>query len=269
MNKTWNESVRSSLKNANDCNEYFDNDRFQDGNFPIKIPLEFAKRIDKTNPLDPLLLQILPKERQSTKGFIDSPVYDEEFSPVKGLIHKYPSRVLLISSSVCAIHCQYCFRQNFDYDDNDVLKNWADIQSYLSKRIEVNEVVLSGGDPLTLSDKKINKILRKIESIQHIKTLRIHTRTAVVIPSRITEELIASLNQTKLKVVIVFHINHAQEISDEFVNNIKALRNHILLNQSVFLRDVNDDAKTLAELSYKLFEASILPYYIHLLDKVS
>ena len=269
MNKTWNESVRSSLKNANDCNEYFDNDRFQDGNFPIKIPLEFAKRIDKTNPLDPLLLQILPKERQSTKGFIDSPVYDEEFSPVKGLIHKYPSRVLLISSSVCAIHCQYCFRQNFDYDDNDVLKNWADIQSYLSKRIEVNEVVLSGGDPLTLSDKKINKILRKIENIQHIKTLRIHTRTAVVIPSRITEELIASLNQTKLKVVIVFHINHAQEISDEFVNNIKALRNHILLNQSVFLRDVNDDAKTLAELSYKLFEASILPYYIHLLDKVS
>ena len=269
MNKTWNESVRSSLKNANDCNEYFNNDRFQDGNFPIKIPLEFAKRIDKNNPLDPLLLQILPKERQSTKGFIDSPVYDEEFSPVKGLIHKYPSRVLLISSSVCAIHCQYCFRQNFDYDDNDVLKNWADIQSYLSKRIEVNEVVLSGGDPLTLSDKKINKILRKIESIQHIKTLRIHTRTAVVIPSRITEELIASLNQTKLKVVIVFHINHAQEISDEFVKNIKALRNLTLLNQSVFLRDVNDDAKTLAELSYKLFDASILPYYIHLLDKVT
>ena len=234
MNKTWNESVRSSLKNANDCNEYFNNDRFQDGNFPIKIPLEFAKRIDKTNPLDPLLLQILPKERQSTKGFIDSPVYDEEFSPVKGLIHKYPSRVLLISSSVCAIHCQYCFRQNFDYDDNDVLKNWADIEDYLSKKIEVNEVVLSGGDPLTLSDKKINKILKKIESIQHIKTLRIHTRTAVVIPSRITEELIASLNQTKLKVVIVFHINNAQEISDEFVNNIKALRNLTLLNQSVF-----------------------------------
>ena len=120
-----------------------------------------------------------------------------------------------------------------------------------------------------MSDKKINKILRKIESIRHIRTLRIHTRTAVVIPSRITEELIASLNQTKLKVVIVFHINHAQEISDEFVKNIKALRNLTLLNQSVFLRDVNDDAKTLAELSYKLFEASIVPYYVHLLDKVT
>lgn len=269
MNKTWNESVRGSLKNANDCNDYFDNDRFQDGSFPIKVPIEFAKRIDKSNPLDPLLLQILPEEAQSTKGFIDSPVYDEEFSPVKGLIHKYPSRVLLISSSVCAIHCQYCFRQNFDYDDNDFLNNWADIENYLSKRTEVNEAILSGGDPLTLSDKKISKILKKIESIRHIKTLRIHTRTAVVIPSRITEELIATLNQTKLKVVIVFHINHAQEVSDEFVNNIKALRNLTLLNQSVFLKDVNDDAKALAELSYKLFEASILPYYIHLLDKVT
>jgi len=269
MNKTWNNSVRSSLKSANDCNEYFDNNRFQDSIFPIKVPLEFAKRIDKSNPLDPLLLQILPKEAQSTKGFIDSPVYDEEFSPVKGLIHKYPSRVLLISSSVCAIHCQYCFRQNFDYDDNDVLKNWADIKNYLSKRIEVNEVVLSGGDPLTLSDKKISKILKKIESIHHIKTLRIHTRTAVVIPSRVTEELIASLNQTKLKIVIVFHINHAQEISDEFTQNIKNLKEHTLLNQSVFLKDVNDDAKALAELSYELFEASILPYYIHLLDKVT
>ena len=269
MNKTWNESVRNSLKSANDCNDYFDDDRFNEGNFLIKVPLEFAERIDKSNPLDPLLLQILPKEVEITKGFMDSPVSDEKFSPVKGLIHKYSSRVLLISSSVCAIHCQYCFRQNFDYEDNDILKNWTDIENYLSKRIEVNEVVLSGGDPLTLSDKKISKILNKVESIRHIKTLRIHTRTAVVIPSRITEDLIEALNQTKLKVVIVFHINHAKEISDEFVKNIKPLRNLTLLNQSVMLKGVNDDAHTLAELSYKLFEGNILPYYLHMLDKVT
>jgi EF-P beta-lysylation protein EpmB len=269
MNKTWNDSVRNSLKSANQCNVYFGHKRFHEANFPIKVPLEFAERIDKSNPLDPLLLQILPKETETIKGFLDSPVLDEQYSPVKGLIHKYPSRVLLISSSVCAIHCQYCFRQNFDYESHDILKNWDDIESYLSKNKEVNEVILSGGDPLTLSDKKISKILKKIESISHIKTLRIHTRTAVVIPSRITQELIEILNITKLKVVIVFHINHAQEISDEFVKNIQALRGLTLLNQSVLLKDVNDNAKVLADLSYKLFESSILPYYLHLLDKVS
>ena len=257
MNKTWNESVRNSLKNANECNEYFNHDGFKD------------ERIDKSNLLDPLLLQILPKETKSSMGFLDSPVSDEQYNPVKGLIHKYPSRVLLISSSVCAIHCQYCFRQNFDYQDNDILKNWPDIECYLLSRKKVNEVLLSGGDPLTLSDKKLSKIFKKIESISHIKTLRIHTRTAVVIPSRITKELISILNKTRLKVVIVFHINHAQEISDEFVKNVESLKNLTLLNQSVFLKGVNDDAKVLAELSYKLFESSILPYYIHLLDKVS
>ena len=188
MNKSWNESVRSSLKSANECNEYFEGSTFKDFHFPIKIPLEFAERIDKSNPLDPLMLQILPKEVKATEGFFDSPVSDEEHSPVKGLIHKYPSRVLLIATSVCAIHCQYCFRQNFDYVSNDILKNWPAIENYLMNKKEVSEVVLSGGDPLTLSDKKISKILNKIEVIGHIKTVRFHTRTAVVIPSRITQE---------------------------------------------------------------------------------
>ena len=269
MNKSWNESARSSLKSANECNEYFEGSTFKDFHFPIKIPLEFAERIDKSNPLDPLMLQILPKEVKATEGFFDSPVSDEEHSPVKGLIHKYPSRVLLIATSVCAIHCQYCFRQNFDYVSNDILKNWPAIENYLMNKKEVSEVVLSGGDPLTLSDKKISKILNKIEVIGHIKTVRFHTRTAVVIPSRITQELVDMLNKTKLKVVFVFHINHAREISDEFMKNVESLKTHTLLNQSVLLKDVNDSAKVLSELSNKLFESNILPYYVHLLDKVS
>ena len=120
MNKSWNESVRSSLNSANECNEYFEGSTFKDFHFPIKIPLEFAERIDKSDPLDPLMLQILPKEVRAAEGFFDSPVSDEEHSPVKGLIHKYPSRVLLIATSVCAIHCQYCFRQNFDYVSHDI-----------------------------------------------------------------------------------------------------------------------------------------------------
>ena len=269
MNKYWNESVRSSLKSARECNEYFGENTFKDFHFPVKIPLEFAERIDKSDPLDPLMLQILPREVRTTEGFFDSPVSDEEHSPVKGLIHKYPSRVLLIASSVCAIHCQYCFRQNFDYVSHDILKNWPDIENYLLSKKEVSEVVLSGGDPLTLSDKKISKILNKIEGIGHIKTVRFHTRTAVVIPSRITQELIDMLNKTRLKVVFVFHINHAKEISGEFMKNVEGLKAHTLLNQSVFLRDVNDSAQILSELSNKLFESSILPYYIHLLDKVT
>ena len=269
MNKSWNESARSSLKSANECNEYFEGSAFKEFHFPIKIPLEFAERIDKSDPLDPLMLQILPKEVRAAEGFFDSPVSDEEHSPVKGLIHKYPSRVLLIATSVCAIHCQYCFRQNFDYVSHDILKNWPDIENYLLSKKEVSEVVLSGGDPLTLSDKKISKILNKIEDVGHIKTVRFHTRTAVVIPSRITQELIDMLNKTRLKVVFVFHINHAKEISGEFMKNVEGLKAHTLLNQSVFLRDVNDSAQILSELSNKLFESSILPYYIHLLDKVT
>ena len=269
MNKSWNDSVRSSLKSARECNEYFGKNTFKDFHFPIKIPLEFAERIDKSDSLDPLMLQILPKEVKATEGFFDSPVSDEKYSPVKGLIHKYPSRVLLIASSVCAIHCQYCFRQNFDYESHDILKNWPDIENYLLSNKGVSEVVLSGGDPLTLSDKKISKIIKKIEGIGHIKTVRFHTRTAVVIPSRITQELIDMLNKTRLKVVFVFHINHAKEISGEFMKNVEGLKAHTLLNQSVFLRDVNDSAQILSELSNTLFESSILPYYIHLLDKVT
>jgi EF-P beta-lysylation protein EpmB len=257
------------LKSASECNEYFGENAFKDFHFPVKIPLEFAERIDKSDPLDPLMLQILPKEVKSSEGFFDSPVSDEKYSPVKGLIHKYPSRVLLIASSVCAIHCQYCFRQNFDYVSHDILKNWPDIENYLLSNKGVSEVVLSGGDPLTLSDKKISKILKKIEGVGHIKTVRFHTRTAVVIPSRITQELIDMLNKTRLKVVFVFHINHANEISGEFMKNVEGLKAHTLLNQSVFLRGVNDSAQILSELSNKLFESSILPYYIHLLDKVT
>ena len=269
MNKSWNESVRSSLKSASECNKYFGGNTFKDSHFLVKIPLEFAERIDKSDVLDPLMLQILPREVTSTEGFFDSPVSDEKHSPVKGLIHKYPSRVLLIASSVCAIHCQYCFRQNFDYASHDILKNWPAIENYLLNKKGVSEVVLSGGDPLTLSDKKISKILNKIEDIGHIKTVRFHTRTAVVIPSRITQGLIDMLNKTRLKVVFVFHINHAREVSDEFIKNVESLKTHTLLNQCVLLKDVNDSAKILSELSSKLFESSILPYYIHLLDKVS
>jgi EF-P beta-lysylation protein EpmB len=231
--------------------------------------LEFADKIEVGNPLDPLLLQVLPSTSQAQDGFSDSPLEDEKFSPIQGLIHKYTSRVLLIASRVCAIHCQYCFRQNFDYEEHDILSNWQEIEQYLEANLGVNEVILSGGDPLTLSDGKIEKIVKSVEGIEHIKILRIHSRTAVVVPSRITDKLSEILSRTRLKVVMVFHINHPREISADFINQVKKLQSLTLLNQSVLLKGVNDNASILAALSHKLFASSIMPYYLHLLDKVS
>jgi len=269
MSISWNQSVRNSIKNADEANSQLHTECFSEGKFPIKIPLEFADKIEAGNPLDPLLLQVLPSTSQAQDGFSDSPVEDEKYSPVRGLIHKYPSRVLLIASRVCAIHCQYCFRQNFDYEEHDIFTQWPEIKHYLHHNTQVNEVILSGGDPLTLSDGKIEKIVKSVEDIKHIKTLRIHSRTAVVVPSRITDKLSEILRKTRLKVVMVFHVNHPREISADFINQVKKLRSLTLLNQSVLLKGVNDNAGILRSLSLKLFESSIMPYYLHLLDKVS
>ena len=270
MDITWNKSVRKSIKSADAANKKLATECFSDGRFPIKFPVEFAEIIEVNNPLDPLLLQVLPGQNQmQNSAFSDSPVEDEKNSPVSGVIHKYASRVLLIASRTCAIHCQYCFRQNFDYEERDILSNWTEVDDYLRANKAVNEVILSGGDPLTLGDEKIERLVKSIEMIGHIKTLRIHTRTAVVIPKRLTEKLSEILTNTRLKVVVVFHINHPREITLDFSNRVKRLHSLTLLNQSVLLRGVNDNAGILCSLSHKLFHNSILPYYLHLLDKVS
>jgi EF-P beta-lysylation protein EpmB len=265
----WYHQAREVLKGSNQSNEFFNTDVFKDVKFPIKIPLEYAKLIDKNNPNDPLLRQVMPQIANKNSDYILSPLNDEANSPVDGHIHKYPNRVLLITSQVCAIHCQYCFRQNLDYNTHDALSNWIAIENYINQHQEINEVILSGGDPLSLSDKKLEKLIKKIENFQHISTLRIHTRSMVVMPSRITNYLSEILTKTRLKVVLVMHINHACEISKQFCTNIAKIKNLTLLNQSVLLSKVNDDLDSLKSLSLKLFEVGILPYYLHMLDKVS
>jgi EF-P beta-lysylation protein EpmB len=205
---------------------------------------------------------------QNQPGFSLSPLGDEDNSPVAGLIHKYPNRVLLITSRVCAIHCQYCFRQNFDYSGHDAMSNWLAIEDYIRSHQSINEVILSGGDPLSLSDEKLAQLIRNIENIEHIKILRVHSRSMVVTPSRITDKLVKLLTKTALKVVLVTHINHANEVSEVFIQNIGNFTNITLLNQSVLLKGVNDDLGTLERLSLKLFDIGILPYYLHMLDKV-
>ncbi|CAC9462463.1 Lysine 2,3-aminomutase (EC [uncultured Gammaproteobacteria bacterium] len=271
MNNNWQHNARNTLKGADNCNAFFQSQQFQDQGFPIKIPLEFASLIDKDNPNDPLLKQVIPsiKPQIETLDFSIEPLKDEENSPVAGLIHKYPNRVLLITSRVCAIHCQYCFRQNFNYIGHDAVSNYLAIEDYIYRHPKINEVILSGGDPLSLSDEKLAQLIKGIENIPHIKNLRIHTRSAVVTPSRITVQLIKLLAQSKLNVVLVTHVNHANELSNDFAEAIQALSGVTLLNQSVLLKGVNDSVSTLSKLSMGLFELGILPYYLHLLDKVS
>jgi len=270
MQNNWKHNSRNTLKGASSCNDFFQINQFEDQNFPIKIPLEFANLIDKNNPEDPLLKQVINSQaRLGSSEFFLSPLDDESNTPVKGLIHKYPNRVLLIASRVCTIHCQYCFRQNFNYAEHDALSNWLAIEDYIRAHTQINEVILSGGDPLSLSDEKLQALIQKIECIPHIRTLRIHSRSAVVTPSRITDQLAKILNQTSLNVVVVLHSNHANELSSEFVKNIGKLSQITLLNQSVLLKGVNDSVQALSDLSLQLFDAGVLPYYLHLLDKVS
>lgn len=265
----WNQQARKVLKGAKISNDFFNIEAFEDSNFPIKIPLEYAQLIDKNNPDDPLLKQVMPQASIDLIGFSQAPLNDEENSPVAGLIHKYTNRVLLITSQVCAIHCQYCFRQNFNYTEHDAMSNWSEIEQYIQADKKVNEVILSGGDPLSLSDEKLEKLIKNIENFEYVTTLRIHTRSLVVMPSRITDYLAKILAKTRLKVVLVTHINHANEISAAFSKNIAKIENVTFLNQSVLLSGVNDDISSLKQLSLKLFEVGILPYYLHMLDQVS
>ncbi len=265
----WQQQAKDALKGVQQSNEFFNTQAFTQAKFPIKIPLKYASLIEDNNPNDPLLRQVMPQVSAAEGGYSLSPLNDENHAPVDGLIHKYPNRVLLIASQVCAIHCQYCFRQNFDYSQHDAMSNWAAIEQYIQQHIEINEVILSGGDPLSLSDQKLEKLIQKLELIKHITTLRIHSRALVVIPSRITEQLINMLAKTRLNVVLVTHINHAHELSLEFCENIAKIKQVTLLNQSVLLKGVNDDLDSLKSLSLALFEAKILPYYLHMLDKVS
>ncbi|MGF1706661.1 EF-P beta-lysylation protein EpmB [Enterovibrio baiacu] len=240
--------------------------------FSQRVPQSFIARMEKGNPNDPLLRQVLPvvEEFEETPGFTTDPL-EEQDNDVPGLLHKYKNRVLMIVKGGCAVNCRYCFRRHFPYQDNKGSKEtWRETIAYLHAHPEVDEVILSGGDPLMAKDHELKWLVDSIETVPHVKKLRIHTRLPVVIPSRVTAALATLLENTRLKVVLVTHINHANEINDELRNAMATLRqaNVILLNQGVLLRGVNDSVDALKNLSNALFEAGILPYYLHVLDRV-
>ncbi|WKV49470.1 MULTISPECIES: EF-P beta-lysylation protein EpmB [Dickeya] len=240
--------------------------------FPLRVPRAFAARMRPGDARDPLLLQVLTAQDEfiTTPGFSHDPL-DEQHSVVPGLLHKYRNRALLLVKGGCAVNCRYCFRRHFPYQDNQGNKaNWRQALSYIRQHPQLDEIIFSGGDPLMAKDHELDWLLTELEQIPHLKRLRIHTRLPVVIPARITHELCQRLARSSLRVVLVTHINHANEIDAEFTDSMARLRRAsvTLLNQSVLLRGVNDNADTLAALSNALFDAGILPYYLHVLDKV-
>jgi EF-P beta-lysylation protein EpmB len=242
--------------------------------FPLRVTPHYLNKIRKGDAQDPLLLQILPQtaETLSVLGYGIDPLQEKEFNPVPGLLHKYRSRVLLVTTGTCAIHCRYCFRRNFPYQDNQASQqDWKLPLQYIAEHPEIDEVILSGGDPLTLNDKLLGHLMTAIAEIPHIKRLRFHSRIPVILPERITPEFIQLFANTRLQVIMVVHANHPQEIDVSTRVMAQALRqaNIHLLNQTVLLKNINDSAETLAHLSNALFDCGIQPYYLHLLDKVA
>ncbi|SFT93551.1 EF-P beta-lysylation protein EpmB [Kosakonia arachidis] len=240
--------------------------------FPLRVPRSFAARMQPGNPNDPLLRQVIttPQEFIAAPGFTTDPL-EEQSSVVPGLLHKYSNRALLLVKGGCAVNCRYCFRRHFPYAENQGNKrNWQGALDYIAAHPELDEIIFSGGDPLMAKDHELDWLLEQLEAIPHIKRLRIHSRLPIVIPARITDTLVARFARSSLQILLVNHINHAQEIGDDFRAAMAALRQAgvTLLNQSVLLRGVNDNAQTLAELSNALFDVGVMPYYLHVLDKV-
>ncbi len=242
-----------------------------DKQFPLRVSQSFVDRMQKGNPNDPLLRQILcvSEESHSSNAFSTDPLQESLYNPVPGLLHKYPSRALVTLTSSCAIHCRYCFRRHFPYKKNNPGRQWDELFAYLENHPDIIEVILSGGDPLMATDETLQLFLKELSGIRHIELVRFHTRLPVVIPDRITRELLQSL-ESRFFTTMVYHINHFAEITPAIADGVTALKKQgiQLLNQSVLLKGVNDNIDCLKNLSLSLFKAGILPYYLHLLDKV-
>jgi L-lysine 2,3-aminomutase len=240
--------------------------------FRLRVPLSFVRRMRHGDPSDPLLRQVMPLAAELTEqpGFGSDPLGEREAVKAPGLLQKYQGRALLIATGACAIHCRYCFRREFPYSEqlgNDAL---GQAVAAIAADPGIEEVILSGGDPLSLSDGRLRALTDLLAPIPHLRRLRVHTRLPVVLPSRVDAGLLKWLRGLPWPVAMVLHANHANEIDDEVRAACASLRatGVTLLNQTVLLRGVNDSVAALSELSQRLFEAGVVPYYLHLLDRV-
>ena len=244
-----------------------------DAGFALKVPRGFVARMQPGNPQDPLLLQVLPQlaERDDVPGFANDAVGDLDAIAGHGVLQKYAGRALLIAAGSCAVNCRYCFRRHFPYADELAASHaWREAIACLAADTSIREVILSGGDPLVLSTQKLTELTDALRGLSHIIRLRIHSRLPIVLPERIDDGLAGWLAALPMQRVVVLHANHPNELDANVDGACRRLRasGATLLNQSVLLRGINDDAGVLAELSERLFASGVLPYYLHQLDRV-
>ncbi|MFT4767897.1 MAG: EF-P beta-lysylation protein EpmB [Glaciecola sp.] len=279
--ETWQEQLQGAIRTPADLAaavgislEALPYSLAADNAFPLLVPKVFAARMEQGNAADPLLRQVLAAhdETEITAGYSNDPLAETSlYAGTPGLLQKYSGRALLVVTGQCAVNCRYCFRRDYPYSDN--AQSSAERLSTIDQLLEdasIGEIILSGGDPLLLPDEQLAAIAQRIAQHERDLTLRIHTRLPIVIPDRVTDTLLQALSQTTLRVVLVLHSNHPNEIDEPTAAALKRLRNAniTVLNQSVLLAGVNDNAQVLATLSDRLFAAGALPYYIHMLDKV-
>lgn len=275
--QTWQTILSHAFHRVDDLLEYLEINpdvlaTENDSKFPIRVPKPFADKMAKGSPQDPLLKQVLPLKEESklASGFEQDPLKETHANPQPGLLQKFQGRVLLITTQSCSVHCRYCFRRHFPYEANRISRTqWLECFARIAQDASIQEVILSGGDPLNLSDAHLAWFLEQIDAIPHVNTIRLHTRTPIMIPQRITTDLLTILSRLRSQCVFVFHINHPNELCDAL--RLKLAQLHpvaTLLNQSVLLKGINDHASTLIQLSHTLFQAGVLPYYLHQLDKV-
>jgi EF-P beta-lysylation protein EpmB len=241
--------------------------------FSLKLPMTLLNRIKPGDPNDPVLKQFLPilTELEEVPGYLADPLEEIAANPIPGMLQKFDNRVLLTMTQTCAVHCRFCFRRNFNYSDNTPGKlGWMQVYETIKTNPAIEEVILSGGDPLSLPDNYIAWHLEQIADIPHIRVIRFHTRFPIVIPQRITQDLIKIFKACSLPIIMVLHCNHANEINDEVHRACTLLREAEIrvLNQTVLLRDINDTVEAQRVLAWALFDSGITPYYLHCFDPV-
>ncbi len=281
QSETWQQTLREAIRSSHTLLQRLGlgdhplaHQVDDDAVFDTLVPEPFMRRMRREDPTDPLLLQVLAtrSEAETLPGFGVDPLTEVDYLRAPGLLQKYAGRALLMAATTCAVNCRYCFRRHFPYTENQGAQALPPaVLAALGADTTIKEVILSGGDPLMLRDNTLRTLIGRLGDIPHLQTVRIHTRLPVVIPDRVTDALVEILAGTRLRAVVVLHINHAAEIDAEFAAALTRLRTSgaILLNQSVLLRGVNDSADTLVELSERLMQNAVLPYYLHLLDPVA
>lgn len=280
QDKSWQQGLATAIRNPQALLALLDLsfDEYKsrlsvDNKFKLFVPLSYVAKMKKRDWNDPLLKQVLPlsDEDQEVFGFNHDPVGDMNAEISSGVLQKYQGRVLLITTGACAVHCRYCFRRHYPYVESIAEKNnWHDTLATIKRDNSLTEVILSGGDPLMLSDNKLRKMCFELAEIPHVKTIRFHTRLPLFLPERINDDFLAWSNELDVQKVMVIHANHANELDDAVAISLKKLSNagFTLLNQSVLLKGVNNNLQSLMDLSHGLFSMQVLPYYLHQLDKV-